>query len=287
MKKHDLQSPETLAIHAGQEPDPVYGGVSVPIYQSSTFAFASAEQGAARFAGTEKGFIYTRIANPTVRALEESLATLEGGFDASATATGMAAVTTIYTALLDKDAHVVGTASIYGPSRTVIENEFSRFGVRSDFVDTSDIRNVEKVLRPETKLLFVETPANPTLALTDLRACARIARERGITFVVDNTFLEPAPAESARLGGGHRDAQPDQVHQRPQRRRGRRDHRPRGGAPPAAPQGPRPHGRHDGSPPGLARVEGGPDAGAQGREEPGQRRPRSLPGWPPTPRSPG
>jgi methionine-gamma-lyase len=200
MKKHDLQSPETLAIHAGQAPDPVYGGVSVPIYQSSTFAFASAEQGAARFAGKEKGFIYTRIANPTVRALEESLATLEGGFDASATASGMAAVTTIYTALLDKDAHVVGTASIYGPSRTVIENEFSRFGVRSDFVDTSDIRNVEKVLRPETKLLFVETPANPTLALTDLKACARIARERGITFVVDNTFSSPLLQNPLALG---------------------------------------------------------------------------------------
>ncbi|MGZ8840709.1 MAG: PLP-dependent transferase, partial [Candidatus Aminicenantales bacterium] len=90
--KHDFQSPETTVIHAGQEPDPVYGGVSVPIYQSSTFAFDSAEQGAARFAGKEKGFIYTRIANPTIRALEESLATLEGGFDASATATGMAAV---------------------------------------------------------------------------------------------------------------------------------------------------------------------------------------------------
>jgi len=200
VKKHEFRSPETLAIHAGQEPEPVYGGVSVPIYQSATFAFASAEQGAARFAGTEKGFIYTRIANPTVRALEESLATLEGGFDASATASGMAAVTTIYTALLDKDAHIVGTASIYGPSRTVIENEFSRFGVRSDFVDTSDIRNVEKALRPETKLLFVETPANPTLALTDLKACARIARERGITLVVDNTFSSPLLQNPLALG---------------------------------------------------------------------------------------
>jgi methionine-gamma-lyase len=198
--KHVYQSPETAVIHAGQEPDPVHGGVSVPIYQSSTFAFESAEQGAARFAGTEKGFIYTRIANPTIRALEESLATLEGGFDASATATGMAAVTTIYTALLDKDAHVVSTASIYGPSRTVLENEFSRFGVRADFVDTSDIRNVEEALRPETKLLFVETPANPTLAVTDLKACARIARDRGITLVVDNTFSSPLLQNPLALG---------------------------------------------------------------------------------------
>lgn len=200
MSKTRSLSPETLAIHAGQEPDPVYGGVSVPIYQSSTFAFASAEQGAARFAGREKGFIYTRLGNPTVRALEESLSTLEGGFDASATATGMAAVTTIYTALLDKDAHVVGTASIYGPSRTVLETEFSRFGVRADFVDTSDVRNIEKALRPETKLLFVETPANPTLALTDLKACARIARGRGLTLVVDNTFSSPLLQRPLDLG---------------------------------------------------------------------------------------
>jgi len=198
--KHHYKNPETAVIHAGQEPDPVYGGVSVPIYQSSTFAFDSAEQGAARFAGKEKGFIYTRIANPTTRALEDSLATLEGGFDASATATGMAAVSTVYTALLDKDAHVVGTASIYGPSRTILENEFSRFGVRADFVDTSDIRNVEKALRPETKLLFIETPANPTLAITDITACARLIRGRGITLVVDNTFSSPLLQNPLALG---------------------------------------------------------------------------------------
>jgi methionine-gamma-lyase len=198
--KHAYLSPETTVIHAGQEPDPVYGGVSVPIYQSSTFAFESAEQGAARFAGRDKGFIYTRIGNPTTRALEECLATLEGGFDASATATGMAAVTTVYTALLGKDAHVVATASIYGPSRTVLENEFARFGVRSDFVDTSDIRNVEKALRPETKLLFVETPANPTLAVTDLRACAGLARAKGLTLVVDNTFSSPLLQKPLALG---------------------------------------------------------------------------------------
>ncbi len=199
----DPQKPQrfpTRVVHAGPEPDPIYGAVSVPIYQSSTFAFESAEQGAARFAGREKGFIYTRIGNPTIRALEQCLAELEGGFDASATATGMAAVTTIYTALLDKDAHVVATASIYGPSRTVLETEFSRFGVRSDFVDTSDIRNVERALRPETKLLFVETPANPTLAVTDIEACARLARERGIVLAVDNTFSSPVLQNPLALG---------------------------------------------------------------------------------------
>ena len=200
MKSDKPHRPQTQVIHAGPEPDPVYGGVSVPIYQSSTFSFESAEQGAARFAGREKGFIYTRIGNPTTRALEQCLAELEGGFDASATASGMAAVTTIYTALLDKDAHVVGTASIYGPSRTVLENEFSRFGVSADFVDTSDIRNIEKCLRPGTRLLFVETPANPTLAVTDIKACARLARERGIVLAVDNTFSSPLLQNPLALG---------------------------------------------------------------------------------------
>ena len=198
--KHKYLSPETAVIHAGQEPDALYGGVSVPIYQSSTFAFESAEQGAARFAGREKGFIYTRIANPTIRALEESLATLEGGFDASATATGMAAVSTVYTALLDKDAHVIGTASIYGPSRTILENEFSRFGVSADFVDTSDVRNIEKCLRPTTRLLFIETPSNPTLAITDIKACARLVRDKGITLIVDNTFSSPLLQSPLALG---------------------------------------------------------------------------------------
>ena len=200
MKSDKPHRPQTQVIHAGPEPDPVYGGVSVPIYQSSTFSFESAEQGAARFTGREKGFIYTRIGNPTTRALEQCLAELEGGFDASATASGMAAVTTIYTALLDKDAHVVGTASIYGPSRTVLENEFSRFGVSADFVDTSDIRNIEKCLRPGTRLLFVETPANPTLAVTDIKACARLARERGIVLAVDNTFSSPLLQNPLALG---------------------------------------------------------------------------------------
>ena len=200
MKKAKTESPFTSVIHAGQEPDAAYGGVSVPIYQSATFAFASAEQGAARFAGKEKGYIYTRIANPTIAALEECLASLEGGCGALATATGMAAVTTVYTALLGRDAHVVGTDSLYGPSRTVIEKEFSRFGVTSDFVNTSDLRSIEKALRPETRLLLIETPANPTLAVTDIAACARLAHEKGILLAVDNTFSSPILQNPLALG---------------------------------------------------------------------------------------
>ena len=178
----------------------LYGGVSVPIYQSSTFAFRSAEHGAALFTGEEKGFIYTRIGNPTTKALEDCVAALEGGCGGLGTASGMAAVTTIYTAFLEKGAHVVSTASVYGPSRTVLEKEYGRFGVEADFVDTSDLEAVEKALRPSTKLLFIETPANPTMKLTDLRACAELAKARGILLAVDNTFASPILQNPIALG---------------------------------------------------------------------------------------
>jgi methionine-gamma-lyase len=116
----------TAAVHAGQHPDPLYGGVSVPIYQSSTFAFKSAEHGAALFQGKEKGYIYTRIGNPTIRALEECVAILENGYGGLATATGMAAISTTYLAFLDRDSHLISTDAVYGPSRMVIESELAR-----------------------------------------------------------------------------------------------------------------------------------------------------------------
>jgi methionine-gamma-lyase len=120
----------TKLIHAGQTPDWT-GAVTVPIYQTSTFAFRSAKHGTALFAGEEDGYIYTRIGNPTVRALEENVAELEGGCGGIATSSGMGAVCTVYMGLLDAGAHVVSTASVYGPSRGLLENDFSRFGVKS------------------------------------------------------------------------------------------------------------------------------------------------------------
>ncbi|MDH4270350.1 MAG: aminotransferase class I/II-fold pyridoxal phosphate-dependent enzyme [Candidatus Aminicenantes bacterium] len=190
----------TAVIHAGQHPDPLFRGVSVPIYQSATFAFESTEQGAALFAGREDGYIYTRIGNPTAKALEDCVAVLEKGYGGLATASGMAAITTVYLAFLDRDSHLVSTDAVYGPSRTVVENELSRFGVQADFVDTSDIEKIKKCLRPNTRLLFVETPANPTIVLTDIRACAALARERGMILVVDNTFSSPVLQNPLELG---------------------------------------------------------------------------------------
>lgn len=200
MKDTKNKSPFTSVIHAGQHPDPAYGGVSVPIYQSSTFAFANAEQGAARFAGEDKGYIYTRIGNPTNRALENNIAALESGFGALATASGMAAISTTFMALLDRDSHIISTDAVYGPTRTVVEDEFSRFGIDYDFINTSDIGNIEKCLKPKTKLLFVETPANPTMVLTDIKACAELAKRKGFILVVDNTFASPVIQKPLDLG---------------------------------------------------------------------------------------
>ncbi len=200
MKDKNKRNLETEIIHAGYQPDPLTHSVSPPIYQTSTFAFESAEQGAALFAGKEKGFIYTRLGNPTILALEEALVKLEKGYGALATATGMAAVSTIYLTFLEKDSHLIGTAALYGPSRNIIENEFSRFGVSSDFIDTSDLNEIQKRIRKNTRLLFIESPANPTMAITDIKASAELAKANNLILVVDNTFASPVLQNPLELG---------------------------------------------------------------------------------------
>lgn len=181
----------TKAIHIGGLKDAVFGEVSVPIFQSSTFSFPSAEEGAARFAGEKSGYIYTRMGNPTINALEECIAALENGYAGMATASGMAAITTVYLALLGQGAHVVGTDSVYGPTRVVLEKEFSRFGVEATFVDTSNLDHLKRAIRANTRMIFVETPANPTMAVTDIREAAEIAHRHDAIMVVDNTFASP------------------------------------------------------------------------------------------------
>ncbi len=198
----DLQNKgiDTQVTHSGTNPDRTFGSATVPIYQTSTFSFESTDQGAGRFAGTESGYIYTRLGNPTINALEEAVATLEGGFGALATATGMAAVTTVYMTLLGQGAHIVGPDSVYGPSRVVIEREFSRYGVEFDFIDAADSEQVRQAMQPNTKLVFIETPANPTIKLADIQASADIAHEHGALLVVDNTFMTPVLQQPFELG---------------------------------------------------------------------------------------
>jgi methionine-gamma-lyase len=192
--------PATRYVHAGQHPDPATGAVSTPIYQTSTFAFRSADEGAARFQGRDPGYKYTRLGNPTVAALEECLAALEGGCGALAAATGMAAINAVYLAFLGQGAHVVGTDSVYGPSRLVLENEYRRFGVSSTWVDSSNPEHVAAAMRPDTRMVYVESPANPTMKLTDIAACAAIARSAGALLVVDNTFASPVLQQPLALG---------------------------------------------------------------------------------------
>jgi len=191
MTKSGQQGPHTAAIHGGIDPAQHRGAVSVPIYQTSTFAFPTAEEGAARFAGSSSGLIYSRLGNPTVQALEECVAELEGGIGAVATATGMAAVSTALLALLRQGDHVIATQPVYGASRKLMQKTFARFGVTSTFVHATDTAALRSALRPETRLIYVETPANPTLDLVDLEAAVATARFAGIPLVVDNTFAGP------------------------------------------------------------------------------------------------
>jgi methionine-gamma-lyase len=174
--------------------------VTTPIYQTSTFAFRNAKEGADRFAGTAPGFIYSRIGNPTVCALEEAVSQLENGFGATATASGMGAVSTVYMALLNQGDHVVSTAGVYGPSRVLMDKHMSRFGVESTYLDTTDLDALRKAIRPNTKVVYIESPSNPSMLVTDIAAAAAIAHEAGALLVVDNTFASPCLQKPLDLG---------------------------------------------------------------------------------------
>jgi methionine-gamma-lyase len=190
---------DSKLVHAGIRPD-VHGSVVPPIYQTSTFQFDSAQNGADRFSRKVDGYIYTRIGNPTINALEDCVAELDGGVGAVATSSGMGAVMTAYMALLRQGDHIVSTASVYGPSRILMEKHFSRFGVDSTYVDTSDLENVRRAMRANTKLVYIETPSNPLMQITDIRAAAEMAHARGALLVVDSTFASPILQQPLSLG---------------------------------------------------------------------------------------
>ena len=181
---------DSLQVHAGEIEDQ-FGSATVPIYQTSTFRFRDADSGRRLFMGEEQGYIYTRIGNPTIRSLEQAIAALEHGYDGVAFSSGMAAVNAVYLALLAQGKHVVCSASVYGPSRTVLEKYYTNFGVEATFVHTSDLEAVRNALRENTTLVYIETPANPTMEVTDIEAVAQIAHEHGAVIAVDNTFATP------------------------------------------------------------------------------------------------
>lgn len=189
----------TKLIHSGEFEDQ-FGSATVPIYQTSTFKFKNAKHGADCFSGISDGYIYTRIANPTIRSLEKNIADLENGYDGIATSSGMSAITSVYIALLGAGSHIISTASVYGPARDVLEKDFSRFGVEADFVNTADIKAIQLAIKNNTKVLYVETPANPTMEITDIKLCSEIAKKHNLILVVDNTFATPYLQKPLDLG---------------------------------------------------------------------------------------
>ncbi|MHB0971362.1 MAG: cystathionine gamma-synthase [Thermoanaerobaculia bacterium] len=181
----------TDCIHAGQDPEPATGAVAVPIFQTSTFVQPRL--------GEHKGYEYARTKNPTRAALEANLAALEGGKHGHCFASGMSAIDCVLR-LLSKGDHVVAAENMYGGTYRLFERVLLRFGLEFTYVDTANTAAVEAALRPNTRMLFLETPTNPMMTITDIAACAAIAKSRGILTVVDNTFCSPALQRPIELG---------------------------------------------------------------------------------------
>ncbi|HSG53136.1 MAG TPA: aminotransferase class I/II-fold pyridoxal phosphate-dependent enzyme [Rheinheimera sp.] len=190
---------ETLCIHAGKEKNQ-HGTLATPLYQSSTFVFDNAEQGAARFAGESEGYIYTRLGNPTTRELELKIAALEGMADAAATATGMGAVAASTMAFLQQGDHLIASKAIYGCSFALFNHMFARYGIEVSFVDMTDHAAVERALKPNTKMLFAETPINPNMVVLDLAFLGDFCRRNKLISVIDNTFMTPLLQKPADYG---------------------------------------------------------------------------------------
>jgi len=184
----------TRQVHAGVTPDPTTGAILTPIYQSTTFVQDSVDE----YMG--KGYSYSRAGNPTVRALEEKLTALEGGVDTTAYGSGMAATVAIFLALLEAGDHVVIADVVYGGTYRYADQFLTKFGVEVTFIDASDTEAVTRSVKDNTKLVFTESPANPTLKVTDLAAVSAICNERGIVHVTDNTFLTPYYQRPFELG---------------------------------------------------------------------------------------
>lgn len=184
----------TKQIHAGVTPDPTTGSILTPIYQSTTFVQESVDEYMSR------GYSYSRAGNPTVRAFEEKLTALEGGHDSTAYGSGMAATVAVLLGLLEQGDHIVVADVVYGGTYRFTDQFIRKFGVGVTFVDASDNSAVEAAMRPETKLVFTESPANPTLKVTDLAAVSEIAHAQDALHVTDNTFLTPYYQRPFELG---------------------------------------------------------------------------------------
>lgn len=197
MDSHNLQ---TLAVHAGETPDPTTGALVPPLTLATTYHLGTTENGAAVFSGEKEGYVYTRWSNPTVTVLEKRVAALEGAEACVATSSGMAAITTTLLATLKAGDHVVAAKAIYPSTYAVLSQDFSHYGIETTFVDATDTENVADAIRPNTRIIYMETPGNPILALCDLQEVARIARDAGALSICDNTFATPINQRPIELG---------------------------------------------------------------------------------------
>jgi methionine-gamma-lyase len=182
---------ETNAIHAGYSAQDHGGALSAPIYQTSTFCFPNAETGEKRFAGAEEGFIYSRLGNPTVRMLEERIAVLENGEKGLAFGSGMAAVSSVLMALTKSGDHVLCSQGVYGCTFGLLQMLNEKYNIKHDLIELDSEESLQSYIRDETKVIYIETPINPTMNLVDLEVVVKVARKHNITVVVDNTFSTP------------------------------------------------------------------------------------------------
>ena len=189
----------TRAIRVGHQRSQE-GEHSEPIFMTSSFVFDSAAEAAARFSGDVPGNIYARFTNPTVRAFEQRLAAMEGGESCVATASGMSAILSTCMGLLQQGDHILSSRSIFGSTTVLFDKYLSRFGITTSYVDLDDLAAWEAAIRPETRLLFVESPSNPLTTLGDIRALADLAHSNGCLLVVDNCFCTPALQRPLELG---------------------------------------------------------------------------------------
>ncbi|MCK4895119.1 MAG: aminotransferase class I/II-fold pyridoxal phosphate-dependent enzyme [Calditrichia bacterium] len=202
MSKFNLSKAKfaTLCVHGSGGADIQTGAISVPIYQSSTFAFRSAKHGAALFAGEEEGYVYTRLGNPTQAALESEMAFLEGGEAALCFSSGMATISGIILALCRNGENLISSDTVYGGTHNLYKESLPLWDIAVKEVDAVDPKNIENAIDEKTRLIFIETPANPTLSLIDIVECAKIAKKNHIPLVVDNTFATPYLQRPIELG---------------------------------------------------------------------------------------
>ena len=192
----------TKCVHAAEKPDPIYGAHTTPIFQTSTFIFENSMQGAARFAGQEGGYVYARIPpnTPTHAVLAEKFALLEGGEAGQTFASGMAAITAVALTVLKQGDHLISSDVVYGCTYSLFSQILPKLGIDVSFVDTSKLENVQEAFKKETIMVFLETPANPTMTLCDIKQIAGLSRDCQALCVVDNTFATPYFQKPLALG---------------------------------------------------------------------------------------